>query len=409
MTIRSPSVIVVGAGPAGATLAYLLGSRGIDVTLLERQHDFEREFRGEVLVPGGVEALTQMGLSKIFEEVPQSPPVGIELYANGKPVFQLDIDPSFVGPNRPTAFSQPAFLEAVIGAASSYSSFRVRLATSVRGLLRDGDRVGGVRASNAEGELELHADLVVGADGRASAVRRRGGFKAHDQGIPVDVVWFKVPLPDFLGGGAPVRVYIGRAHLLIAYQAPDGLLQVAWVITKGTYGELRQRGVQEWVEEIANHVTPDLGEHLRQHRERLTHPFLLSAASDRVERWCQPGVLLIGDAAHTMSPVGGQGINIALRDTVVAANHLIPVLLRDPTLPRIDAAIEAIEAEREPELAVIQRLQAVPPKVLMGRTWWGASLRAIVPRLLRFGFVRNRAAPLARRILFGIGEVRLEV
>ncbi len=110
MTVRSPSVIVVGAGPAGATLAYLLGSRGIDVTLLERQHDFEREFRGEVLLPSGVEALTQMGLSKIFEEVPQSPPVGIELYANGKPVFQLDIDPSFVGPNRPTAFSQPAFL-----------------------------------------------------------------------------------------------------------------------------------------------------------------------------------------------------------------------------------------------------------------------------------------------------------
>ncbi len=409
MSAAGGSVIVVGAGPAGASLAHVLSSRGVPVTLLERQRDFTREFRGEVLLPTGREALEQMGLDDIFKEVPQSAPTGIELYANARPVFRLAIDPAFVGPRPPTAFSQPAFLEAVIGAAGSSPDFRVELDTSVRELLRDNGRVVGVRVRGPGGEKELRADLVVGADGRASAVRRRGGFEATRQGLDVDVVWFKVPLPDFLAGNAPLRVYIGSAHLLIAYRAPDGLLQVAWVITKGSFGELRKRGIEEWVEEMARHVTPDLGAHLTKHKGELTHPFLLSAISDRVGSWYQPGALLIGDAAHTMSPVGGQGINIALRDAVVTANHLVPVLQETSNPERIDSAASAVEAERTPELVSIQRLQAVPPKILMGHTWWGATLRATIPRLLRLRPARNRASGIARIVLFGQGSVRLEV
>ena len=409
MSSAGGSVIVVGAGPAGATLAYVLSSRGVPVTLLERQRDFSREFRGEVLLPTGREALEQMGLGDIFKGVPQSAPSAVELYANARPIFRLDIDPDFVGPRPPTAFSQPAFLDAVIGAAGASPNFRVELDTTVRELLRDNGRIVGVRVRGPAGEKELRADLVVGADGRASSVRRRGGFEASKQGLDVDVVWFKVPLPDFLAGDAPLRVYVGRAHLMIAYRAPDGLLQVAWVITKGTFGELRKRGVEQWVEEMARHVTPDLGAHLTTHKGELTHPFLLSASSDRVLRWYRPGALLIGDAAHTMSPVGGQGINIALRDAVVAANHLVPVLRETSDPERIDSAARAVEAERTPELVDIQRLQAIPPKILMGHTWWGATLLVIIPRLLRLRLIRSRAARIARIVLFGLGDVELEV
>jgi 2-polyprenyl-6-methoxyphenol hydroxylase-like FAD-dependent oxidoreductase len=405
----APSILVVGAGPAGATLAYLLASRGIRVTLLERQRNFSREFRGEVLLPSGLEALEQAGLGEIFAGVPQSAPAGIELYADAKPVFRLAIDSEFVGPRGPTAFSQPAFLEAVIRAAQSFPGFRVELGAGVRELVYEDGRVVGVRVGGESRESELRADLVIGADGRASAVRRRGGFRARSQGLEVDVVWFKVPLPDFFSEAAPVRVYIGRAHLLIAYRAADGMLQVAWVITKGTYGQLRRRGVEEWVDEISDHVTQDLAAHLRRHSRELTHPFLLSAVSDRVEHWYRPGVLLIGDAAHTMSPVGGQGINIALRDAVVAANHLVPLLKQGADPEGIDRAARAIEAERTPEVVGIQRMQSAPPRVLMGHVWWSATLREILPRLLRLPFVRARAARVARVILFGLGDVRLKV
>ena len=403
------SVIVVGAGPAGAGLAYLLASRGVSVTLLERQHDFAREFRGEVLLPSGLLALHEMGLGHVVSRVPHIAPTAIELYANARPVFRFPVQPEFVGSHPPTVLSQPAFLEAVIAAASTHPGFRVELGVAVRDLLRADGRVAGVMVRSEMGERELRADLVVGADGRNSIVRRRCKLKVRQHGLEVDVVWCKLPLPAFFGADAPLRVYVGRAHLLIAYRSADELLQVAWVITKGSYGDVRRLGIGEWVDEMARHVTPDLAAHLRAHSRSLTHPFLLSAVSDRVERWAVPGALVIGDAAHTMSPVGGQGINIALRDAVVTANHLIPVLKDVHSVERLDTAARAVEAERTPELAYIQNLQAVPPRVLMGHTWWGAALRAVIPRLLRFAFVRRRATPVARTILFGRGDVRLRV
>jgi len=404
----SGSVIVVGAGPAGATLAYLLASRGVEVTLLERQRDFSREFRGEVLLPSGLAALDQMGLRAVFDGVPRSEPTAVELYANAVRIFDLAFDSDFLGPDPPTAFSQPAFLEAVIAAAGEHASFRVELGASVGDLLYGSGRVVGVEARLDGSDVELQADLVIGADGRSSAVRRLAGLEARRHGLDVDIVWFKVPLPEFMSSGAPLRVYIGRAHLLIAYRSADGLLQVAWAITKGTFGELRRRGIEEWVSEIANHVTPDLAAHLTAHRGALTHPFLLSAVSDRVDRWTIPGALVIGDAAHTMSPVGGQGINIALRDTVVSANHLVPALATGHAA-RIDAAAQAIERERLPELVRIQRMQALPPRIMMGHTWWGATLRAVIPRLLRFAPVRARAGRVLQPILLGLGDVRLTV
>lgn len=402
------SVIVVGAGPAGATLAYLLASRGVDVTLLERQRDFSREFRGEVLLPSGLAALDQMGLRAVFDGVPHSKLAAFELYANAERIFQVAFDPDIGGPNPPIAFSQPDFLESVVAAARGHTSFQVEIGASVGDLLYSDGRVTGVQARREGSELELRADLVIGADGRASAVRRLAGIEARRHGVDVDVVWFKLPLPDFMSGSAPMRGYVGRAHLLIAYRAPGGLLQVAWVITKGTFGELRRRGVEDWIAEISEHVTPDLAAHLSAHRGALTHPFLLSAVSDRVVRWAIPGALVIGDAAHTMSPVGGQGINIALRDAVVAANHLVPALATgDPAV--IDTATQAVERERLPELALIQRMQAIPPRILMSHTGLGSMLRSMLPRLLRFAPVRAVAAHGIKPIFFGRGDVHLGV
>ena len=297
----------------------------------------------------------------------------------------------------------------MIGAAGAYSGFRVELGARVYDLVRESARVVDVQLQNEGHKRELQANLVVGADGRTSVIRRRCGLEASVHGLEMDIVWCKVPLPDFLGGDVPVRVYVGRAHLLIAYPSQDGLLQVAWVITKGTYGELRRRGIEEWVEDMANHVTSDLSAHLRAHSRELTHPFLLSAVSDRVTRWWVRGALVIGDAAHTMSPVGGQGINIALRDTLVSANHLVPVLRETAVPERVDAAMYAVEAKRTLELVHIQHLQALPPKILMGHTWWSAALRVAIPRLLRFGFARRPAARVLCSILFGLGEVQLRV
>jgi len=398
--------IVVGGGPAGASLAFLLADRGVEVTLLERQRDFAREFRGEILLPSGIEALQQMGLADSLRTVPQFQPITLAVYLNRKLVTEIALEPSLFAGRAPVAMSQPGLLEMLVAEASKRSAFRFQRGALVRELLCEGGRVVGVRAQTDEGERMFHADLVVGADGRASAVRRRGGFEAEEQAPPMDVVWCKVPgLGDFRGA----RAYLGRGHLLIAYHTWDDRLQVAWAILKGTFGGIRRQGIEQWVEEMAEHVTPDLAQHLRAHKSAIVHPFLLDVVSDRVKRWSSPGVLLIGDAAHTMSPVGGQGLNVALRDALVAANHLVPVLRpgSDPTV--VDAAARRIEAERLPEILFVQRAQAIAPRVVFARAWWGEPMRAVVAALVRTSLGRRLAAVQARVFAFGKSPVQLRV
>ncbi|MGH0035075.1 MAG: FAD-dependent monooxygenase [Myxococcota bacterium] len=399
--------IIVGAGPAGAGLAHLLAHRGIDVTLLERQNDFAREFRGEVLMPSGVIALEQIGVARLLDTIPSQRSEAFATFMNRVPVVSGALDPEFFGGHPPLAVSQTALLEALVAHAGGSGRLRFHRGASVKDLLRDGDRVAGVRARTDEGELELRGDLVVGTDGRASIVRRRAPLPATHTDLPMDVVWCKVPCPEDIVGA---RAYLGRGHLLVAYRTWDGHLQMGWVILKGTFGELRRRGVESWIAEMADHVEPELGDHLRGCRSLLGRPFLLDTVSDRVEHWTRPGCLVLGDAAHTMSPVGGQGLNIALRDAIVAANHLVPVLgepVVDPA--RVERACRAVEAERSPEVRSIQRLQAIPPRIVLSRAWWGEPVRRAAAAALRSGLGRGRALGVARRFAFGVGEVRLQV
>ena len=400
-------VVIVGAGPAGVSLAYLLARRGIEVTLLERRRDFAREFRGEILLPTGIAALEQMGLQSQLAALPSYSPQTIDGYLNGRPFLNVSLDTGSVEDTLFMAVSQPALLEMLVGEASTSSSFNFIRGASVKELIRDDGRVAGVHIRTDDVEQTLQADLVVGADGRNSVVRKQAALPARQIGAPMDIVWCKLPCPDDWRG---VRAYAGRGHLLIAYHTWDDTLQLGWVILKGTFGELRSRGIEQWVEEMANHVSPDFADHLRAHRDAVHKPFLLDVVSDCVERWSAPGALVIGDAAHTMSPVGGQGINTALRDAIVAANHLVPVLSEpDPNGDALTAALAAIEAERMPEIRQVQALQAQPPKLLLSHAWWGEPLRRIAGALLSKPAVQQRAAGRISIFLDGVTEVQLTV
>jgi 2-polyprenyl-6-methoxyphenol hydroxylase-like FAD-dependent oxidoreductase len=399
-------VVIVGAGPAGAALSYLLARRGIETTLLERHIDFEREFRGEGLMPSGVEAFAQMGLGPALDALPQTRIGAVEIFRGARRLFR--ITPDQLGGVGPRIVSQPAMLEMLVAEASRFPSFRLERGVTARDLLREGERVIGVRAESASGRRELGADLVLGADGRASVVRVRAGL--HEERAPqaFDIVWCKVPRPAFLDRGT-ARAYLGIGHFALLFPSYDDRIQIGWIIEKGSFGDLRRRGVEGWVEEMAAHVSPDLAAHLRAERGAITHPFLLDVVCDRLVRWTLPGLLLLGDAAHPMSPVGAQGINIALRDAIVAANHLGPVLERGGTREEIDAAARRVVEERLPEVAEIQALQQEPPRVLFGRAWWsGLVLGVLIPLFVRTGLAPRIAGPVFRRFAYGVTTVRLD-
>jgi 2-polyprenyl-6-methoxyphenol hydroxylase-like FAD-dependent oxidoreductase len=403
--VTESRVLIVGAGPGGAALGLLLASRGVETTLVERQHDFAREFRGEAMMPSGLHVLEDMGVD--LSAVPHKRPTHFRGYRNRRCFLDLSVDPEALG-GQPLTVSQPHLLEHLVERASREPGFRFVRGGTVRELTVENGRVVGVRVRTDQGEELLRAQLVVGADGRASVVRRSGGFQVRDLGAPMDIVWYKLPWPESWDE-VQVRGYLGGGHLLIALPAPDGGLQVAWVILKGTYGELRSRGIEEWAREMAAHVDPEFAEYLLGHVSEISRPFLLDSVTDRVLGWARPGVLLIGDAAHTMSPVGGQGLNLALRDAVVAANQLVPVLQKGGSDADVDAAAARVEELRGPEIDPIQRLAAVPPRVVMGRRFYHTWARALVTHLVGTSFGRRRAAPIALTFFEGVTDVSLEV
>ena len=351
-----PNAVVVGAGPAGALLAYLLARRGVPVTLLERQTDFSREFRGEILMPSGIAALHEAGLRQPLDALPNLSFRTVELFRGERRVVAIPIDrldpPPRVAP-------QPAMLEMIVAEAAKFPDFKLERGVTVRDLIYEKDRVMGVHADTLDGPREYRGDFVIACDGRASVIRKRAALPQDRIMQGFDVVWGHLPgqFPD----GRTARGYIGSGHLLIMYPSPEGHTQIGWVIDKGTFGDIKRMG-ERWIDELAPHVSPDLRQYLSTNKAGLARPFLLDVVCDRLREWTAPGLLLIGDAAHPMSPVGGQGINVALRDAVVTANHLGRALMMRSDEATLDFAARNIQAERWPEITTIQDMQQIAPR-----------------------------------------------
>ncbi len=360
-----PTAIVVGAGPAGALLAYLFARRGVPVTLLERQTDFSREFRGEVLMPSGIAAFREAGLRQQFDALPNLSIETAELFRGERRLVTIALD-GF--DPRPRVVPQPAMLEMIVAEATKTKlpGFKLERGVTVRDLIYEKDRVIGVHADTLEGPRDYRGDFVIACDGRASAIRKRAALPEDRIMQGFDVVWGHIA-GHFLDGRT-ARGYIGSGHLLIIYPSPEGHMQIGWVIDKGTFGDIRNLGADGWIGELAPHVSPDLREFLVANKTGLAHPFLLDVVCDRLREWTAPGLLLIGDAAHPMSPVGGQGINVALRDAVVTANHLGRALMMRSDEATLDFAARNIQAERWPEIVAIQDMQQLAPRYMLSNS-----------------------------------------
>ncbi|MEG4943582.1 FAD-dependent monooxygenase [Microcoleus sp. F4-D5] len=354
-------VVIVGAGPTGAALALLLVKRGIATTLVEAAKDSYRVFRGEALMPSGLDAIAQMGLSTMLEGVPHRQIDAWEFVVGDRQLFRVD-EP--MGSNRPcTLVSQPPLLETLISEAQLHPEFEFIPGVPVKDLLYRDDRIAGVKLGDGR---EIPAALVIGTDGRNSVVRQRAELELVKQQNSIDVLWFKLAAhPRFVADNVFYSILNGGSGFSVFHGAESGKLHLAWVLSAD---DKTDRKHTDWAETFASLSPAWMAEHFRNCADTIESPMRLSVVVGRCPRWHRPGIILLGDAAHPMSPVRAQGINMALRDVIVAANHLVPLLKAGANYEDIDLALSRIQAEREPEIIRAQQLQAQ-------EAWKGEQLR----------------------------------
>ena len=401
--IQNPKSAIVGGGPAGVVAAYLLARQGVEVVLLEAQKDFDRAFRGDTIHPATMELLDTLGLADRLLERPHVKARRAEFISVDTGEGAVLADFSRLRTRFPyiTLMPQTDFLTFMTEAAAAFPGFRLEMGANVRELIEADGRVVGVRYRQ-DGEMkELRAPLIIGADGRASRLRKAGGFTLKSFSVPMDVLWFHLSRHADDPGAEAVTGRIGGGGLLILLDRFDHW-QIGYVFPKDGYRRLREAGLDAFRAALASRV-PWL-ENRVDELEEWKQIALLTVQSGRVETWYRPGLLLIGDAAHIMSPVGGVGINYAVQDAVEAAEVLSAPLLAGEVA---EAHLAEVQRRRMRATRVIQRFQALAQERIVRRAF-----RANRPFRLPFMMRVLPRLPLlrtllARLIAFGVGQERL--
>ncbi len=397
-TDRSTTTItdccIVGAGPAGAVLALLLARQNINVTLLEGHQDFDREFRGDTIHPSVMEVMDELGLADRLLALRHTKLSKVNLQTPNGPLLITPFERLRTRFPYITLMPQTEFLTFITGEAQRYPSFKLIMGARVEELIAQGGIVRGVRYRGDDGVHEIKATLIVGADGRFSRVRKLAGIEPVKTSPPMDVLWFKLPRVPGDPEGVQGRVKNGR---FIAMLNRFDHWQCAYIIPKDSYAALHAAGLPAFRQTLAE-LAPLIADRV-DHITEWKQLSLLSVESSRCSRWYKPGLLLIGDAAHVMSPVGGVGINYAIMDAVAAANMLGKPLQQGHMTLR---DLQAVQRRREWPTRVIQAIQAfIQRHVVAGALDTNSSLNIppLARRLLRSSLVLSIPA---RVIAYGV-------
>ncbi len=385
---------IAGGGPAGMMLGFLLARAGIDVVVLEKHADFFRDFRGDTIHPSTLEIMHELGVLEDFLKRPHQKVTVLTGKIGDDMVTLADFSHLPTHCKFVAFMPQWDFLDFLAERARRYPGFHLRMQAEATDLIIENDVVVGVKAKTPQGELDIRADLVVGADGRHSIVRDRAGLEREDYGAPMDALWMRLSKQPGDPTQALGRIMAGRLFVMLDR---GDYWQCAYVIPKGGFQDLQRRGLPAFRQSIVE-LNPFLADRVGEIAS-WGDVKLLTVVVDRLKRWYRPGLLCIGDAAHAMSPVGGVGINLAVQDAVAAANILAVPLRQGPVLVEL---LKKVQDRRQWPTEMTQALQLLVQKRVISNVLalqqkpsapfavkllnWFPVLRRLPARLIGMGF-----------------------
>ena len=376
---------IVGGGPAGIMLGYLLARSGIDVTILEKHADFFRDFRGDTIHPATSDILDELGLLEKFLQLPHDELRLARLNLEGRFVPLVDFS---VLPTRckfMTFVPQWDFLNFMSGQGRKFPGFKLLMEHEAIDLIKDNGKVVGVVVKTPNEQIEISADLVVATDGRHSVLREKAQLPLQTFGVPIDVLWMRIPMPP----NAPENTlgYFSKGQFMVLLNRRE-YYQCGLLIPKDTFPRIQEAGLAAFHEKIVD-CAPFLRD-VVQDVDSWDKVRLLTVRIDRLEKWWLPGLLCIGDAAHAMSPAGGVGINLAIQDAVATANLLVQKIQQGSVS---DADLASVQARREAPAASIQKMQVFVHYRIVNATGNNSGRVRLLLSILRlFPFLRKRMA-----------------
>jgi 2-polyprenyl-6-methoxyphenol hydroxylase-like FAD-dependent oxidoreductase len=354
---------VVGGGPAGMMLGFLLARAGVDVVILEKHADFLRDFRGDTVHPSTLELMYELGLLDEFLKQPHQKIEKLSAQIGSERIQLADFTHLPTHCRYVALMPQWDFLNFLAKQGKRYNGFDLRMKAEATGLIEEGGRIVGVRAKAPDGELAIRADLVVGTDGRHSTVREAAGLRGDDYGAPMDVLWFRLSRKS--SDATDTFGHTEAGKMMVMLDRGD-YWQCAFVIPKGGIEIVKAKGLDTFREAVVE-MSPFLADR-RGELQSWDDIKLLTVAVDRLRQWWRPGLICIGDAAHAMSPIGGVGINLAVQDAVAAANRLAAPLRSGSVT---DADLRAIEVRRTLPVRFTQWLQLTAQNQIISRVLTG--------------------------------------